>query len=136
MCVICYNILYIIHRPGIGHTRAVDWWRSAGQTPCLGRRDDTVLKPASSLNFSIRVFRVVPFLLKLDKQFPFEQFQASRAIRAESTSVSRTLSPSECPSTARRIEGTARGGGISPYKGFLLTRDFLFERILRRNFPL
>ena len=33
-------------------------------------------------------------LLKLDKQFPVEQFEASRAIRASSISVSSTLPPS------------------------------------------
>ena len=48
----------------------------------------------SSSNFSIRAFR-------LDKQFPVEQFEASRAIRGSSISVSSTLPPSKPMGIAR-----------------------------------
>ena len=57
----------------------------------------------SNSNLSIRAFRAqicqfelieLIFLLKLHKQFPVEQFYASRAIRADSTSVFSTLPPS------------------------------------------
>ena len=57
-------------------------------------------KPSSSSNLSIRAFRAqVPqfelfelvLFLKLDKQLPVEQFEASRTIRGSSISVSSTL---------------------------------------------
>ena len=60
-------------------------------------------KPSSRLNFQIRAFRVqisqfelceLVLLLKLYKKLPVEQFEASRAIRGSSISVSSTLPPS------------------------------------------
>ena len=60
-------------------------------------------KPSSSSSFSIRAFRSqisqfelfeLILLLNLDKQFPVEQFEASRAIRVSSILVSSTLPPS------------------------------------------
>ena len=47
----------------------------------------------SSFYVSIHVFELI-LRLKLDKQLPVEQFEASRALRADSTSVSSTLHPS------------------------------------------
>ena len=49
-------------------------------------------------------------LLKLDKQFPVEQFEASRAIRGSSISVSSTLPPLTCPAGGRREERRGHGG--------------------------
>ena len=60
-------------------------------------------KPSSSSDISIRALRaqIVQFeflefilSLKFDEQFPVEQFEASRAIRSSSISVSSTLPPS------------------------------------------
>ena len=59
-------------------------------------------KPSSSSNLSVQVVRaqIVQFellelilLVKLDKRIPVVQFEASRAIRADSTAVSSTLPP-------------------------------------------
>ena len=55
----------------------------------LGRGDDTVGNPHRA---QISQFELV-LLLKLDKQFPVERFEASRAIRGSSISVSSTLPP-------------------------------------------
>ena len=49
-----------------------------------------------SSTFSIRAFRAYPFVLNLDNQLPVERFEASRAIRGSSISVSSTLPPHRC----------------------------------------
>ena len=58
----------------------------------FGRRDDTVGNPHRAQISQFDFFELV-LLLKLVKQYPVEQFEASRAIRADSTSVSSTLPP-------------------------------------------
>ena len=59
----------------------------------FGRREDTVGNPHRAQIVQFELFELI-LLLKLDKQFPVERFEASRAIRADSTSVSSTLPPS------------------------------------------
>ena len=58
----------------------------------FGRGDDTVGDPHRARNYRFELFELV-LLLKLDKQLPVEQFEASRAIRGSSISVSSTLPP-------------------------------------------
>ena len=68
----------------------------------FGRGDDTVGNPHRAqiyqfelveLKLSNLSFFGFVLVLKLDKQFPVEQFEASRAIRGSSISVSSTLPP-------------------------------------------
>ena len=67
---------------------------------------DALGNTPSSSNLSIRAFRAqiyqfelfeLIFLVKLDKQFPVEQFKASRAIRGNSISVNSIIPPSQRP---------------------------------------
>ena len=60
--------------------------------PNLGRGDDAVGNPPRAQIARFELFELI-LLLKLDKQLPVEQFDASRAIRADSTSVSSSLPP-------------------------------------------
>ena len=71
-------------------------------------------KPSSSSNVSVRAVRVrisqfelfeLVLLLKLGKQFPVEQLEASRAIRGSSISVGSALPPSE----VQQLQGTRPG---------------------------
>ena len=65
-----------------------------GQTgPRFGRGEDTVGNPHRAQISQFELFRLI-LLLKLDKRFPVEQFEACRAIRGSSISVSSTLPPS------------------------------------------
>ena len=74
-----------------------------GRLVTFGKGGGCGRKPSSSSNLSIRAFRAQAYQfvcfelilsLKLHRQLPVEQFEASRAIRADRTSVSSTLSPS------------------------------------------
>ena len=57
----------------------------------FGMGDDTFGNPHRAQLYQFELFELI--LLNLDKQFPVEQFEASRAIRGSSISVSSTLSP-------------------------------------------
>ena len=61
----------------------------------VGRGDDTVGNPHWAQFSQFELFELI-LLSKLDKQFPVEQFEASRAIRGSSISVSSTLPPLLC----------------------------------------
>ena len=67
--------------------------------PKVGRGDVTVRSPHRTQISQFELFEFI-LLLNLDKQFPVEQFEASRAIRGNSVSVSSThpapLSDSLC----------------------------------------
>ena len=77
-------------------------------------------KPSLNSNCSIPAFRAqisqfelfeLILLLKLDKQFPVERFEAGRAIRGSSVSVSSTLPPSQA--RRRWSSGPTAGRGRS-----------------------
>ena len=85
------------------HVIKCKWVRPTRTRPILGRGDDVVGNPHRAQNLSIPVFRAqisqseffeLVLLLKLAKLSPVEQFEASRAIRGSSISVSSTLPPS------------------------------------------
>ena len=73
--------------------------------PCMRLSEEGMIRLETLIElkcFEIRAFRAQIYqfelfelilLLKLDKQFPVEQFEASRAIRGSSISVSSTLPP-------------------------------------------
>ena len=117
MYVCIYIYIFVAPRLGHqerGHRRQL---RPAVQRGGLGRGHDTVEKPPSSSKFSIRAFPAqidqfelseLVLLLELDKQFPVEQFEASRAIRGSSISVSITLPPLK--DYVHRIGRTGRAG--------------------------
>ena len=57
----------------------------------FGRGDDMAGNPHRAQISQFKLFELFLLVLKLDKQFPVEQFGASRAIRGISISVSSTL---------------------------------------------
>ena len=59
---------------------------------CFGRGGEMVGNPHRAQISQFELFELI-LLLKLDKRFPVEQFEASRAIRGSSISVSSTLPP-------------------------------------------
>ena len=59
----------------------------------VGRGGDTIGSPHRAQISQFELFELI-LLLKFDKWFPVEQFEASRAIRGSSISVSRALPPS------------------------------------------
>ena len=70
-------------------------------SPLLGRGDDTVGNPHRIQIYQFELFELVLLLLKLDKQFPVEQFEASRAIRGSSYLSQRYTPPLLCVSVTR-----------------------------------
>ena len=84
-------------------TQLTTQWAGLLITTSFGRGHDTVGNPHRAQMYKFEIFRAqivqfelfeLIFLFELDKQFPVEQFEARRAIRADSTSVRSTLSPS------------------------------------------
>ena len=83
------------HRyPGWASVRSVRFPHgSVSRLRYFGRGDDTVGNPHRAQISQFELFELMIWL-NLDKQFPVEQFEASRAIRGGSISVSSTLPPS------------------------------------------
>ena len=113
ICIYMYNCMLMLES---NHLKSRILVRRSAIPACFRKGGCNGWKPPSSSIFSIRAFRAqicrfelfeLVLLLKLDKQFPVERFEASRAIRGSGISVSSTLPPLNDKSTSSNHSSTS-----------------------------